>query len=143
MPEVKANVFFDGEPGSSAICLPGESLRLQDGAPVLIGGECSSCGLQTFPRSTVCSGCMSEEVAETQMPNLGVVYSLSTVHVGPPGWHKPFMLGYVDLPNNVRVFSHLRGDCKIGDKVTLDIGEVGRDINGTPITSFVFKSGGV
>jgi uncharacterized OB-fold protein len=125
---------------NSAIFLPGESLRLRDGMPALIGGRCSACGLQTFPRYAVCPGCMSEEIAEEPMPSRGVVYSLSTVHVGPPRWHKPLTLGYVDLPNAVRVFSHLRGDCRIGDTVTLDLAEVGREKNGIPIKSFIFKS---
>jgi uncharacterized OB-fold protein len=122
-----------------AVFLAGDALRVDNGAPSLIGGKCADCGLETFPRYAVCPGCISEEIATQEMPTSGVVYSLSTVHVGPARWHKPLTIGYVDLTNAVRVFSHLRGSCKIGDRVTLDVAEVGREKDGTPIANFVFK----
>ena len=49
------------------------------------------------------------------------------------------VLGYVDLPDGVRVFTHLAGQgLAIGDAVEVDIGTVGEDENGT-IESFVFR----
>ena len=48
-------------------------------------------------------------------------------------------IGYVDLPDGVRVFTHLDGtDFAIGDTVEVSLGVVGQDENGA-IESFVFK----
>jgi uncharacterized OB-fold protein len=43
------------------------------------------------------------------MPQRGVLYSWSVVHVAPKPWATPYVIGYVDLPNRVRVFSHIGG----------------------------------
>jgi uncharacterized OB-fold protein len=48
-------------------------------------------------------------------------------------------IGYVDLPNGARVFTHLEGDnLTIGDEVEAALGTVGEDEEG-PIRTFVFK----
>jgi uncharacterized OB-fold protein len=125
---------------TTEIFLPGDAVRVSGKSAQLVGGKCDSCSLETFPRYAVCPGCMSEDVAEVNLPGEGAVYSLSTVHVGAPRWHKPLTLGYVDLTNGVRVFSHLAGNCKIGDLVTIGLAEVGREKTGIPINSFIFQT---
>ena len=47
-------------------------------------------------------------------------------------------IGYVDLPNGARVFTHLTGPLTIGDAVEPIMGIVGEDENG-PIESFIFR----
>lgn len=82
---------------------------------------------------------MSEDLQEEALPREGTLYSFTLVHVGPNGWQKPFAVGYVDLANGVRVFSHLRGELKIGQTVELEIAEIGRTAEGTAISTFVFR----
>jgi len=73
------------------------------------------------------------------MPRLGVLYAFSVVHVAAKKWRKPIRIGYVDLPNGARVFTHLDGaDLAIGDDVEVGVGIVGDDEEG-PIRSFVFR----
>ena len=108
------------------------------GRAVLIGGVCKDCGNQTFPRAPVCCVCMSEAIEPHAMPRIGTLYSFSTVHVAAKKWKKPMRIGYVDLPNGARVFTHLEGDLTIGDAVEPVIGVVGEDENGA-IESFVFR----
>lgn len=125
---------------TSPIIVPGDALgRDAEGRPVLVGGRCAACGVATFPRQPVCPVCMSEDMSAEEMPRRGILYSCTLVHVGPAKWMKPFMLGYVDLHNAVRVFSHIRGnDPKIGAEVELDTAEIGHDADGTPLVGFVF-----
>jgi len=113
-----------------------------DGRAVLIGGMCRDCGNQTFPRAPVCCVCMSETIGEQPMPRIGTLYAFSTVHVAAKKWNKPMCIGYVDLPNGARVFTHLAGaTLAIGDAVEPHIGIVGEDENGA-IESFVFRKVG-
>jgi len=109
-----------------------------DGRTTLIGGVCKECGNQTFPRTPVCCACMSENIAPAPMPRTGTLYAFSTVHVAAKKWKNPMCVGYVDLPNGARVFTHLTGPLAIGDHVEPVMGIVGEDENG-PIESFIFR----
>ena len=92
-----------------------------------------------FPRAPVCASCMGEDIHAQAMPRSGTLYAFSTVHVAAKKWRKPMRIGYVDLPNGARVFTHLTGaDLAIGDEVIVDAGEVADDEEG-PIRSFVFR----
>jgi uncharacterized OB-fold protein len=110
------------------------------GRPVLLGSACDECETLAFPRVAVCSNCMSESVSQQPMPRTGTLYAFTLVHVGPPHWNKPLALGYVDLSNGVRVFTHLaNSSMRIGDKVELGIGRIGTRPDGSAIETYVFK----
>ena len=82
---------------------------------------------------------MSETIKAHAMPGAGTLYAFSVVHVAAKKWRKPMSIGYVDLPNGARVFTHLEGsDLAIGDEVEVGVGTVGDDDEG-PIESFVFR----
>jgi uncharacterized OB-fold protein len=125
------------KPAPALLC--GDAVEVgADGRAVLIGGTCKDCGNQTFPRSPVCCVCMSENIEPAPMPRTGTLYAFSTVHVAAKKWNKPMCIGYVDLPNGARVFTHLEGKLAIGDTVEVSLGVVGEDENG-PIETFVFR----
>jgi uncharacterized OB-fold protein len=109
------------------------------GRPRLIGGACQSCGTRAFPFAPICSNCMSEEMQREPMSNQGTLYAYTIVHVGPKAWEKPYAIGYVDLDNGVRVFSHLRGAVAIGQAIEIAVAEIGKNAAGAPITTFVFQ----
>ena len=128
-------------------CIPG-AYDLTEGAvfteasgrAVLRGGACESCGIEFFPCYPVCPSCMSEDVSKKPMPTRGTLYAFTRLHVGPPKWRKPLTLGYVDLENGVRVFTHLQGqEFSFGQAVELAVGVVGANPDGTPISTFVFR----
>jgi uncharacterized OB-fold protein len=97
--------------------------------------------MQFFPQHPVCPRCMSEDVAQTPMPTRGKLYSFTTLHVGAKKWQKPLSVGYVDLDNGVRVFTHLKGQAfRFDQKVEMDVARVGVEQDGTPISTFVFKT---
>ena len=120
--------------------LCGDALEIDaSGRVTLIGGRCADCGTETFPRVPVCASCMSENIRPQAMPHQGTLYAFSVVHVAAKKWKKPMRIGYVDLPNRARVFTHLDGaDLAIGDPVEVGVGTVGEDEEG-PIRSFVFR----
>ena len=119
--------------------LCGDALEIDaSGRAMLIGGRCADCGSETFPRVPVCASCMSESIRPQAMPREGTLYAFSVVHVAAKKWKKPMCIGYVDLPNGARVFTHLEGDLAIGDTVGVGVGTVGEDEEG-PMTTFVFR----
>ena len=109
--------------------------------PRLVGGRCGKCGALSFPKAHVCPECLSLEIATAPVASEGVLYSFSVVHQAPKGWDVPYALGYVDLPDGLRVLSHIGGDLakiRIDQKLRLGIARVGSDAQGAMLTSYVF-----
>jgi len=111
-----------------------------DGQHHLVGGACAACGLKMFPHAAVCPGCMEERVSIEEMPDEGVLYAFTTVHVARPPWNKPMVVGYVDLSNGVRVFAHLRGAPTIGGAVRLSTDSVGMSVAAEMLRNFVYAA---
>lgn len=128
---------------AAALSLDGEAvMREGNGAPRLVGSECRDCGTRVFPPVAVCPECMSENVARTALSRRGTLYSWSVVHAAPRGWRLPFIAGYVDLPEGVRVFAHIVG-CEPGAlrfdmPVETTLAVLGHDEEGRPLEGFAF-----
>lgn len=126
------------KPPRTLLC--GDAVELgEDGRAVLVGGRCADCDARAFPKPPVCTNCMGENIVAQELPRAGTLYAFSVVHIAPKKWKLPMKIGYVDLSNGVRVFTHLEGsDFAIGDTVEVGIAAIGQDENGV-LESFVFK----
>ena len=99
-----------------------------DGTVRLRGVQCNDCGMKVFPVTDVCPGCLSSSLGALTLGGEGRLYSYTTVHVAPPGWETPYVVGYVDLPEGVRLFGKvkaggpdaLRVDMPVGVRVVMD-----------------------
>ena len=116
-----------------------------DDKPQLIGSKCPHCGEVFFPVSQVCANCQNQEMREIKLSRRGKIWSYSTVMLAPPQWYKgpvPFDLGYVELPEGVRIWSRLlgaeAGTFRIGQEVELHIDVMQEDGEGNEILGFCF-----
>ena len=80
------------------------------GAPCLIGARCRDCAKLWFPSGAVCPSCRSQAIAPAPLSRTGRLYAWSRLHVAARGWAAPYVIGYVDLPEGVRVLAHIAGD---------------------------------
>ncbi|MEH2498885.1 putative OB-fold protein [Bradyrhizobium sp. AZCC 1678] len=113
----------------------------EDGTPQLITGRCRACGARSFPRADVCTECLSEDVEASRLRSEGTLYSFSVVHQAPKGWNVPYALGYVDLPEGLRVLAHLDAsfaNLRIDGAMKLALGVVGTDPIGAPLSTYTF-----
>lgn len=144
MPDVKgkAGVAVD-DPKAPPGLLPGDSVEQTPAGLRMVASRCEKCGTVTYPMSEICHQCWSSSFSHVHLPTKGRLYSFSIVHIAPRPWHTPYALGYVDLPDNVRVLSHIKADnladIAIDMPVELALGEVGEQ-DGKPIESFVFRA---
>lgn len=114
-----------------------------NGRPVLLGCRCNGCANEMVPAVEVCPVCGAEDMVQTVQPGEGTLYSYTVVHVGHARWRKPLAIGYVDLANGVRVFTHLEGEgFSIGETMTFDLATIGKDPDGVELTGYVFKRKG-
>jgi len=110
------------------------------GQPQLIGSRCLDCDVRLSPPVSVCPNCAGETLEIEEQPRTGTLYTFTILRVGPPTLFRPFGIGYVDLPNGVRVLAHLKGEgWKIDQLVVLDFAQVGVDPDGSSIGAIVFR----
>lgn len=96
----------------SAVLQPNEGRTLKanevvvdaQGHPSLNASRCKDCGLSVFPPSAVCPDCLSVNQQALRLSSGGKLYSYTQIHVAPPTWVVPYIIGYVDMPEGVRLF---------------------------------------
>jgi uncharacterized OB-fold protein len=93
----------------------------------LVGSECESCGVVTFPVQTSCPRCTSLHVSERLLARTGTLWSWTIQCFPPksppfagtdPDVFEPYGVGYIELPDEVRVEALLT----IADPRSLRIG---------------------
>jgi uncharacterized OB-fold protein len=77
------------------------------GGPTLMAGECEDCGQRVFPPPAVCPFCMGERMRSIPISRRGTLYSFSVLRQAPPEFDPPYLIGYVDMPEGVRIFTQL------------------------------------
>lgn len=85
--------------------------------PTLFGSECNECGNVTFPQREFCPSCLSENVDRTELSRRGSLISYTVVNSGgQEGFETPYAFGFVELPEDVRLYS-LLSDWEPKDKL--------------------------
>jgi uncharacterized OB-fold protein len=93
-----------------------------DGANIyLLGSQCSACGAAFYPEQTVCGRCGHRGSESLRLGPDGILYTWTRVHQSTPEFKTPYVLSYVDFPQNVRVLVPLvdNAEPKIGMAVKL------------------------
>lgn len=121
---------------------PGELEIEPDGTGHLLASRCRSCGAHFFPIREACSGCLSDDLETVHLSRSGTVYTYTVVRQSTPSFAVPYALGYVDLPEGVRVmgqFSCELSELAIGMAVELVVEPFGEDDDGNPLHGYRFR----
>jgi len=122
---------------------PGELDLHEDGTGNLLGSRCRSCGAHFFPIREACSGCLSADLEIVGFSTEGTLYTYSVVRQSTPDFEVPYVLGYVDFPEGVRIMGQISGiepeEITIGMAVGLVLEPFGEDDDGNPLTGYRFK----
>lgn len=103
---------------------------------VLIGARCSACGQVHFPAVALCLACLGESVEEVELSREGELFCETTVHMSTANFSPPYSVGYVKLPEGVKLFTPLRSveskPFKVGMRMSLELvpmwSEDGKDV---------------
>jgi uncharacterized protein len=111
---------------SAAVRLGPEVLEATpEGGGHLIGSRCEDCGAHYFPQRRACSRCLSESLERVALSGHGEIYTYTVVHQSTPAFAVPYILAYVDLPEQVRVAGQVVGfeadEIELGAAVELDV----------------------
>lgn len=111
----------------------------------LVGQKCRSCGHIDYPRKRVCPECFSEELDEHLMSRKGILHTYCCTHLGAPHLKGPYVNGYVDLPEKIRLFALITSNHPYGKDLRCDmpvemyIDKLMQDENGEDLYTYKFK----
>ncbi len=78
----------------------------------------------------------------TALSPVGTLYSFSEIHIAPKGFATPYVVGYVDLPEGVRLFGQIEGraaELRLGQPVAVTLGPVRTAESGGVVVSYKFR----
>lgn len=89
--------------------------RLDPAGPRLLASRCAACGEVAFPKQGSCPACTGDQVSEIELSTRGTLWTWTIQrfppptppYVAPPGGFQPYGVGYVELPEGVRVEARL------------------------------------
>jgi len=87
----------------------------------LLANKCEKCGHLFFPKVDICLNCFHEALEEVTLGNEGTLYSYTTAHMPSSHFDPPFSVGYIDMPEGVRVFSPLKMSGNAPFKVGMNV----------------------
>lgn len=113
----------------------------KDGTPTLLASQCMRCKETFFPLLKVCPRCL-EEPQTIFLGDTGILYTYTIIHIGPQGYATPYAVGYVDMPEGVRLFAQLDSDdftiLQPGLTMKATWGQIRTDDQGHPVYSYKF-----
>lgn len=118
-------------------------LEVAGGKGHLLASRCPACGARYFPRRQVCARCFGDKLEPVPLSTRGTLYTFTVVRQSTPAFQVPYVLGYVDLPEGVRVLGQIAGcapeEVRIGMPLALRVERVGQDQEGRPILGYLFR----
>lgn len=106
----------DGEKPVPPMFQPG-LFETGEGGPWLLGTRCRSCARTFYPRTPCCLDCLAGKLEERRLSRDGTLECFTTVQMPSARIAPPYSVGYVQLPEGLRVFAPIEA----GDR-TLSIG---------------------
>ena len=76
---------------------------------VLKGCRCKQCGKIIYPVRKVCLNCLGRDLERLDLSRNGKLYSFTIVHMPSEHFQPPYAIGWIELPEGIRIFSQIRG----------------------------------
>jgi uncharacterized OB-fold protein len=115
----------------------------QEGKPRLTGTHCSDCGKYSFPFRPICVFCHSRKVQKAFLSSRGKLHSFTICRVPVPNMKPPYAMGYIDLPEEVMLFSQLtqwdEKELKIGLEMEMVQEKLNSDKEGNEVYTYKFR----
>jgi len=117
--------------------------------PRLIGSRCTRCREVSFPRQSSCPACTSDSTESVELARRGTLWTWTIQrfpppppYLGDPATFEPYGVGYIELPEGVRVESRLTTadptQLEIGMEMELVLEKFIEDADGRTRVTFAF-----
>ncbi len=75
----------------------------------LVGCRCKQCGKIIYPCRAVCLNCLGRDMEKLNLSRHGELYSFTIVHMPSEHFEPPYAIGWMELPEGIKIFSQIRG----------------------------------
>lgn len=110
---------------------------------VLMAQRCRECGKLAFPRKRVCPECFGEDLADQPLSRSGKLHTWARSYLGVPRIGLPYTIGFVDLPEKIRLFSLIDAGedagLTVGQSMDIVFGALWQDDNGEDVWGYRFR----
>lgn len=108
----------------------------------LMGCRCRKCGKMIYPSKEVCLNCLNDDMERVHLSRTGTLYSFTIVHMPSEHFKHPYAIGWIELPEGVRIFSQIRHwqerSLEIGMDMELDVEDLWEE-GETKVTGYIFR----
>ena len=110
----------------------------------LLGSRCRECKTTYFPPRQICPCCMKEGILDPlPLSRRGTLYTYTVIRQAPPRYPVPYAVGYVDLPEGVRVFAQLQGweqrELNVGEEMEVFFETIRKDEQDHDLIGYKFR----
>lgn len=109
----------------------------------LMATRCIDCNKVFFPPKTVCPRCFDGKLEEVPLSSKGTLYTYALSVMGPTDLTKPFIMGFIDLPEQIKLYTLITGcqyeDLKVDMPMEMVIEEIKKDSDGSSIAGYKFR----
>ena len=88
---------------------------------VLLANKCKLCGQVFFPKAVFCLTCLNEEMEEVKLSRKGKLFTYTIVRMPSMHFEPPYAIGYVTMPEGIRVFAPLIMSDDTSFKIGMDM----------------------
>lgn len=119
--------------------------REVDGSFRLLGSKCGECGKISFPEKRICPQCAADDLATVPLSSVGRLHTFALTVLGPKDIDAPYVIGFIDLPEGIKLYSIISSDSPNGEDLTIGmqmemvIDRIKQDEAGNDILSYKFK----
>jgi len=121
--------------------LPNILTSLDPTSARLLASRCRDCGRIGFPARPVCIFCHGRNLEEIQLGRRGRIHTFTICRMPVADLKAPYAIGYVDLPEGVRVFTRISGweekGLEIGMEMEMETGRL-YEAEGEAVVAYQF-----
>mgnify|MGYP001066165531 CR=1 FL=1 len=108
----------------------------------LLASQCNDCGKVGFPQRPFCTFCHSRDLKQLKLGTRGKIHTYTICHMPVPNLGAPYAIGYVDLPEKVRVFALFteweENGLEIGKEVEMELATLYEE-GGEEVIAYKFR----
>ncbi|MBU2550779.1 MAG: OB-fold domain-containing protein [Proteobacteria bacterium] len=114
----------------------------------LMGVRCRDCQKTFFPAKMVCPECFDGELEAAPLSRTGILHTYALSFMGPASMKKPYLMGFIDLPEGIKLYSIITGlepepdSLKVGQEMEMVVEAFSRDEQGRDIYTYKFRPTG-
>jgi uncharacterized OB-fold protein len=114
-----------------------------DGELRLVGTHCIDCNKVFFPPKKVCPLCFDGKIEDVPLSKTGTLHTYARSVMGPPDLEKPFLMGFINIPEKIKIYSLITGckyeDLKVGMPMEVVIEGIKKDSEGNVTVGYKFR----